>query len=127
MDCYDRKNFGQYFSCYTSFLLTVFLDTGEETYSKLNVLKLGLGAMPCGDYNGSLFRFIPGNVKTTLPGTSVVSYNDSTNTYRLATVDEVNENRTSFVVSWSETESGIVSSENTTKTPDQPIRGRLLH
>jgi hypothetical protein len=79
--------------------------------------------MTCGDYDGSVFRFIPANVKTTQPGAFVVSYNESTGTYRSATVDETNENKTSFVVSSSETDSGVVSLENTTKTPHQPLRG----
>jgi hypothetical protein len=101
----------------------LFSGGAQTKYSKLNVLKRGVGEMSCGDYDGSLFHFIPANVKTTPSGALVVVHDENTDTYRSATVVEVHEYNASFVVSLNES-LVVVSEENTTKTPNQPVRGR---
>ncbi len=101
----------------------MFVGGAETSHSTLHVLKLGTGEISCGDYDGSVLPFIRSNLETTQRGAFVVSFNESTNTSRPATVVEVRKNNASFVVSLSETETALVPANNTVKTPNQPLRG----
>lgn len=92
-------------------------------YSKLNVVKLGTGPMSCGDYDGTVMRFTPVQIKSTLPGALVVTYNDKTSAYIPGSVVEVHENTSNLVVSLGEGENILVSTHNTSTTPNQPLRG----
>ena len=101
-----------------------YLYLGAPSYSKLNVLKLGPGEISCGEYVGSVIRFTPIDIETTLPGAFVVSYNAISAGYRSATVVKLHEENSSAILSFSDTESASVSLENTTKTAHQPLRGK---
>ena len=99
------------------------LNIGGTSYSKLNALKLGTGEIFCGEHFGSVIRFTPIDIKTTLPGAHVVSYNATSATYRSATVVKVHEDNATVTLSFTDAESVSVSTENTTKTANQPLRG----
>lgn len=87
-------------------------------------MKLGSGEISCGEYVGSVIRFTPIDIETTLPGAFVVSYNAISPGYRSATVVKLHEENSSAILSFSDTESASVSLENTTKTAHQPLRGK---
>ena len=68
-------------------------------------------------------HFIPIDPKTTQPDAFVFRHEKSTDTYVSATVTKLHENNANLFVSWNETHSFSVPAENTTKTPNQPVRG----
>ncbi|XP_028403045.1 uncharacterized protein LOC114525810 [Dendronephthya gigantea] len=105
---------------------TILLKVSGVNYSKLNVLKLGTSSISCGDYDGTVMRFTPVQIKSTLPGASVVTYNDKTSAYSAGSVVEVHENTSSLVVSLGETERILVSANHTSITPNQPLSGSSI-